>query len=246
MFYNEGGILEEEEYKKMYLLEDEYWWFVAKRELIKKYIEQGKNLLFLDIGCGTGANLAYLNPNGVNIGLDYSELALKFSKKRGHKNLVWGSVLKIPFRDNSFDIVGCFDLLYHKNVKDEFDALKEVYRVCKKGGQLIVTDSAFKCLKSGHDKAVHGRTRFSLEELASKIRKAGFLVEKQNYFNFFLFPIVFCFRKLNPFSKSNSSDINVTNPILNKLLLSALRFEILLSKRVCFPFGVSIFFVARK
>lgn len=244
--------MEIDEFKKMYNLEGTHWWFVSKRKLIfsflrKYYSKKDSGRKILDVGCGTGVILNEFNKYGKAYGIDLSQHALKFCKLRGLKNVTKGSALKMPYQSDYFDIIGCFDVLYHKDVKDDEKALKELYRVCKKGGRIFITDSACKFLFGKHDIASHARTRYSAKEIRQKLKSAGFKIEKLTYYNFFLFPLVFLIRKSSLlFNSKKSTDLKKENLVINTLLKFIISIERILLKWINFPFGVSLFCIAKK
>lgn len=85
----------------------------------------------MDIGCGAGFNLK--NKNWV--GIDVDRNALENAKKIG--NARYGSILNIPFRENSFDSVCCLEVLEH--VKDKEAAVKQIAKVLKHSGKVLVS-----------------------------------------------------------------------------------------------------------
>ncbi len=88
----------------------------------------------LDVGCGEGFILERLyraNIGEKNIGIDFLEKAVEIGKKeRPHLDLRVGDIYKIPFKDNSFDLVICSEVLEH--LQDPKKALSELHRVTKK------------------------------------------------------------------------------------------------------------------
>ena len=94
----------------------------------------------LDVCCGTGdlaIELAKRIPNGRITGIDFNhkmlKLAFEKTKMIGNLVLVQGDAMHLPFGDNTFDIVTIgFGL---RNVPDADQALSEIYRVLKPGGQ---------------------------------------------------------------------------------------------------------------
>ena len=94
----------------------------------------------LDVCCGTGdlaIELAKRIPNGSITGIDFNhkmlKLAFEKTKMIGNLVLVQGDAMHLPFDDNTFDIVTIgFGL---RNVPDADQALREIYRVLKPGGQ---------------------------------------------------------------------------------------------------------------
>jgi ubiquinone/menaquinone biosynthesis C-methylase UbiE len=59
-------------------------------------------------------------------------------KKRYAKNksFIYGSITRIPFPNESFDGVTCFDVLEH--ISDSTKAMQEFHRVLKREGKLII------------------------------------------------------------------------------------------------------------
>ena len=118
------------------------------RKIERKAIETisiKKNSKILDIGCGTG-NLLYLfqeqRKNLKLYGIDISEEMLKIAKvKLKTTDLKLQSVEQINFKSNYFDYVFSVDAFHHYSNYDL--AMKNIYRVLKKEGKLIVVDFNF-------------------------------------------------------------------------------------------------------
>ncbi len=245
--------MEQREYAVMYETEEEHWWFKGKRRIVfsqlDKYLGGRRNLRILDIGCGTGIMMKNFQKYGEVNGIDIETTALNFCHKRGLTNLVQTELEKLPFKKNNFDIVSAFDVLYHKGIKNDVKALKEIFRVLKPHGILILTDSADMKLWSRHDMAAHARERYTISTLSSRINASGFKILKMSYFNTILYPLVFIVRRIdNAFNKNKpvKSNIEKTNPMLNFILYQILSFESRLLKFLDLPFGVSIFVIAKK
>ena len=245
--------MEKEEYKKMYQLEATHWFFKGKRTIVlsilDKFFGKSRDRKILDVGCGTGILMKTLEPYGEVYGIDLVPKAVEFCKERGLNNVTVGDAVHLPYDDESFDIVMCIDMLYHKGIRDDGMVIKELYRVCKKGGGIIFTDSACPALWGKHDIAVHARERYVPRKFARKIEEAGFSVKKLSYYNSFLFPVVFTVRKLDNIffpKRKPKSDVKETNPIINSILYSILSLEATIIKRSGFPIGVSFICVGKK
>ena len=245
--------MEAKEYKKMYELENSHWWFVGKRlivdRVIRKFIK-GKEMEILDVGCGTGRMLESLRKYGNIIGLDFSEKALEFCKKRKIRNLFRASASELPFKNDVFDLVTAFDLLYHENIKDDVQVLKEFNRILEPYGYLVITECAFDFLKSKHDLAVQARERYTVSKLTKRLEKSGFSVVKISYSYFFFFPVVFMvkmFKKIKINTRGEpTSDLRSTSALINEILIAMLRIESACLSKINFPFGSSIVCLARK
>ena len=101
----------------------------------------------LDVGCGVGFVLEYLVGHPFNLhphGIDVSDLAIEQAQARmapriphGDKRILSGSCISLPFEDNFFSLVTCFDVLEHLDESDVFAALAEISRVVRTGGMFF-------------------------------------------------------------------------------------------------------------
>ena len=236
----------------LFKTEERYWWHVGQRFLLKKYLEKyykdKKDIKLLEVGCGTGINLQLLNKFGVAYGIDISDDAINYCKIRGIRNIKKFDVMKIKFNANKFDVVASLGVFYHTNVSDDVKAFKEIYRVLKTRGRFFIFDCAMMCLYGKHDIAFHGIRRYSKKELESKLKQAGFTVEKISYVNTLLFPAVYLSRKLGKLTKSKpKSEVQDSiNPLVNLILKILYKTELRGIRYFNYPFGVNIFAVARK
>ena len=239
------------EYTRMFEMEETYWWFVARRKLVCELIDLlalSPRSRLLDVGCGTGANLKAFNKELERVGIDASDAALDFCHQRGLTALVQGNIEHSGLEPASFDVVTALDVLEH--VDDDMQALRELLRVSKPGGFLLITVPAFGFLWSEHDEALHHRRRYTVAELESKLVAAGFQVARISYFLATLFlPILFV-RVIQNLTKKRIEPqaTHVILPLwLNSLIVRVLDVEKRLLRWTWrMPFGVSIVAVARK
>jgi ubiquinone/menaquinone biosynthesis C-methylase UbiE len=97
----------------------------------------------LEVGVGTGKNFDYYPKDARITAIDFSEQMLKqASVKRARKNinvdLELMDIQSLCFADNSFDTVICSFVFC--SVPSAVKGLKEVYRVCKPGGQVLLLE----------------------------------------------------------------------------------------------------------
>ena len=96
---------------------------------------EGKRIL--DVGCGTGRHLELFQLSNQITGIDQSEEMLALARQKNpHAELHLGSVESLPFDSNTFDVVYSFRVLQH--VRDQMQAIREMARVCKVGGTVLV------------------------------------------------------------------------------------------------------------
>lgn len=236
-------------YVDIFLHQDTHWWYKGMRaineSLLKRYLPKNKTLKILDAGCGPGAALVYLSQFGEVIGVDISEEALRFARKRG--KVKKGDVSALPFKDATFDVVICLDVLYHQWV-DVKKALFQIKRVLKKGGILFIREPALDWFRSSEDIASQTKHRFTKEELQKELNNS-FNILRLTYVNFLLFPFAFikripeviCIKK-----KKGLSDLQTVPPPLNKILFLIFRLETLFLHYLNFPFGTSVICVVKK
>jgi len=245
--------MEPAEYAKMAALQDRHWWFEAKRRMARELLGQHADSIgsgrVLEVGCGTGAMVPALDPWGRVVGLDAYAPALSYL--RGASG-VTGDAQQLPFVDASFDLVGCFDLLYHKRVPRVQAALDEVVRVLRPGGLFVLTDSACPALYGRHDAAHHGARRFKRPELEGRCRDAGLAVLHATYFHTAVFPAVAAARLgarwLSPgaTTPSGKSQLEPAAAWINWLMRAVYAVEAPIAARWSLPFGVSVAILARR
>lgn len=238
--------MEEIVYQKMSRIASDNWWFASRRDLVrillKRHLAGRKNCFILEAGCGPGNILTSLDDLGTIFGIDINEAAINMCKQKNAAYLSRATIMKIPFKDGSFDAVICSDVLYHVMVDDEA-ALKEMSRVCKKGGLLLIFEPAFEWLYSPHDIAEHARQRYSKKEICSKVKKSGLIIIKSSYHVFLLFPLILAVRLIKMiFLSGQSSDDLCTFPnLINKILLFIMAIENRILPFINFPWGSTIF-----
>jgi ubiquinone/menaquinone biosynthesis C-methylase UbiE len=105
----------------------------------------------LDVGCGPGSitlGLASRAPRGHTIGIDYASTAVEAARLAasqvealGHVEFRQGDACALQFEDETFDIVHAHQCLIH--LDNPVKALREMRRVCKKGGVIGVREADF-------------------------------------------------------------------------------------------------------
>lgn len=110
--------------------------FVAKIREVSTLVPRGQTLL--DVGCGPQSWTWEIGLKP--IGLDMLPAYASAFKRTGTP-AVTASALALPFRTESFDGVWCFSMLHHLTDEQAHQALREMVRVCRAGGYVIVWDA---------------------------------------------------------------------------------------------------------
>lgn len=233
-------------------VEDSHWWFVGRRAILESFLNgiveklriSNSALRILDVGCGTGANIEMLSQYGDAEGVDVSDDALEFCRKKGLK-VQKGLAEKLPYDDETFDLTTALDVIEH--LDDDVAGLKEMHRVTKTGGYSLFFVPAFMWLWGVQDDISNHRIRYTREQIVERIEKAGYTVERATYANFTFFAPILggrVFMKLTGIKPESENNINVS--ALNGFFGKLFSAERHLLSRMNFPFGVSIVVVAKK
>jgi len=243
--------MQQHTYSIMYEVEGTHWWFAGRRRIISSFVEKicrelGKERpRILDVGCGTGANLEMLGQFGEAEGVDVSVDALTFCRARGLTNVRQGAAEKLPYEDESFDLVTALDVVEH--LDDDRAGLKEMHRVLRPGGRALLFVPAFMFLWGVQDDISHHRRRYTLSGLRQVVREAGFEVERATYANISFFgPILLGRLLMRATGLRPASENNINVSALNGVLGRVFGAESALLRRLNFPFGVSAICVARR
>lgn len=244
--------MEQHTYGIMNNVEDSHWWFVGRRAILESFLQKISNelrtanheLRILDVGCGTGANLEMLKKFGAAEGVDVSDDALEFCRKKGLK-VHKGLAEELPFEDERFEVVTALDVVEH--LDDDIAGLKEMYRVLKTGGKTLIFVPAFMWLWGVQDDISNHRIRYTKKQIVERLQKAGFTVERATYANFTFFAPILGGRtimKITGLKPESENNVNISalNGVFGKIFSS----EKYILNKFDFPFGVSIVIQASK
>ncbi len=109
-------------------------------EYFRKYVN--KNDRILDLGCGNGRVYEFFKDYGITYyGLDISEKLINIAKKKyPEPNFKVGNMINLPYENNFFDTVWMIASFHHlRDKKERIQTLKEIKRVLKENGILIIT-----------------------------------------------------------------------------------------------------------
>ena len=216
--------------------EKDHFWMIGKQSLVRSFLKNMNADDVLDLGCGSGLMLSALSKGDVNLtGIDVSVEAIEYCRKRMPSGVFYKiDAHTLPLGDRSQDLVLALDVFEH--AKEDGKLVREVYRVLKPGGKLIVTVPSYQSLFGKHDEDAGHERRYGKRQILELLKSEGFSISYFNYYNFILFPLFYISRKLGLKDKSPGF-------LTNRILTSVISFENRLSKHIKFPCGSSMIMV---
>lgn len=232
--------------------EREHFWFRGFRRFVEPFVREAagarSNARILDCGSGTGVNLPLLARHGRVVGIDVTWKGLSFARDRGERRIAQASAAALPFADGTFDVVASFDVIYALPDRVEAEALREMHRVLRPGGHLVVNAAAMGLLKGNHSLLAGEIRRYSRATLGARLVRAGFDVRRMTYTNASIVPLVAGVRLFQRLSGHEESQHEISTPAapLNAALTGVLAVEAAALRFVNMPFGSSLLALARK
>jgi SAM-dependent methyltransferase len=231
-------------------VEDSHWWYRGRRLVLERIVARLRlpaRPRILDAGCGSGRNMVELARHGEVTGVEIARASAELARGRHLGEVVEGSVMQMPFADDSFDLVVCLDVIEH--LPDDRGALRELRRVLAPDGALIVTVPAYQWLWSGHDEINHHCRRYSRTTLRRAANEAGWECAYTTHFNALLLPVAIALRALDRLhhgTTESSLDLWVPPAPLNSLLQQPLNLEAaVIARGGSIPVGLSLLAVLR-
>ena len=237
-------------YPILYQVEETHWWYLGRRRIIQTLMEKicatfNAEPRILDVGCGTGANLKMLGTFGRAEGVDVSTQAVDFCHQRGLSDVKLGAIEQLPYEEESFDVVTALDVIEH--LDDDVVGLREIRRVLRANGCLLVFVPAFMFLWGVQDDVSNHRRRYTLPELVKALEKAGFRIEWSSYANIsFFLPVLIVRSVMRLFRLRAATEYGINISIMNAPFSWLFASERFVLKRGRFPFGVSAVCLARR
>ena len=241
--------MELDAYRHMAATEDEHWWFCGRR-MIAEAVINGLGLTdeakILEIGAGTGGNIAMLEKFGQVEAVEMNDLARQIAReKTGHHFLDGYLPNNIPVSPESFDLICLFDVLEH--VAEDEASLVSMRRLLKPNGKIVLTVPAHQWLWSTHDVGLHHMRRYSRDLLKRRIEEAGYRIEKLTYTNATLFPLAILARVADRLRGSNAAYGQAMPPApVNAAMKAMFSAESMIVPSASLPFGVSLLAVFGK
>lgn len=207
-------------------IEQSHWWFLARRRIMRRLVREvlppGRGSVVVDVGCGTGANLAELAGEYECVGIDTSADAIERARQRFPgvqfiQGFAPDDLGEIAARTRLFTLM---DVLEH--VPDDFALLSELLAAASPGARFLITVPADESLWSPHDEAFGHYRRYDrqrLERVWGGLPVTPLLV---SYFNARLYPLVKMVRgvnrRLGRSCGDAGTDFDIPRPLVNRSL----------------------------
>lgn len=238
-------------YPILYQVEETHWWYLGRRRIIQSLVEKIRTTLnspaprILDVGCGTGANLKMLATCGRAEGVDISPQAVEFCRERGLDSVKLGAIEHLPYDNNSFEIVTALDVVEH--LDDDVAGLREMRRVLRPDGRLLLFVPAFMFLWGVQDDVSNHRRRYTLQGLLKAVEAAGFSVEWSSYANIsFFLPVLVVRSVMRWLGLRAATEYGINISLMNGPFSQLFAAERFILERGRLPFGVSAVCIARR
>ncbi len=242
-------------------IEEKHWWFRARRrilsEIARSLLPASQRNRVLDVGCGTGANIAALSADYECIGLDASSEAVALAKTRyPQTRFVCGAAPgDLGNAAEGIKLVLLSDVLEH--VDDDFQFLSTWLSAAAPGTHFLITVPADMSLWSEHDESFGHYRRYDFARLQKTWDGLPVTVRLLAYYNSRLFPLVKAARWLNRLrghaSGAAGTDFKMPPPFINRILenifageAGALRRSMDKNGQVSGKKGVSLIAVLRR
>jgi SAM-dependent methyltransferase len=181
--------MDERELRSLLAADEHHWWYRGRRLIIGAELDRlplPPDARLLDAGCGSGRTLLDLRAYGEVSGIELSPLAAEQARRREVGDVHVGRVEELPWQADSFDLITCLDVLEH--TPEDRVALRELLRVTKPRGWVLLTVPAYPALWSTHDEVNHHYRRYTRRVLRHAATDAGWRVARLTSFNSLLLP----------------------------------------------------------
>ena len=234
-------------YQQMAELDERHWWYRARRKIISDLIQREAqppaNAQILEIGCGTGHNLAMLSAFGHVEGLELDDEARALSEKRLGRKVMSSPLPELAgVPERHYDLIGAFDVIEH--IENDGAALASIATKLKPGGKFVMTVPAHQWMWTAHDTVNHHKRRYSKRSLKRLIAESPMKLDKIGYFNSLLFPLAVAQRVASRLRGKEDADVKLPPAPLNTALEKTFAAERYLVGRLPLPPGLSLFAVA--
>jgi SAM-dependent methyltransferase len=229
-----------------------HFWFRGFRQFISPILLEltasAQGVRIIDCGCGVGQNMRLLQRYGRVVGFDRNQSGVTMTRASGG-TVVRADAVHAPFRSGAFDIATSFDVL--QSVEADVTAVREMARMVRPGGAVVLTMAALECLRGDHSESWVEVRRYTPTMARRLLEQAGLRVERVSFLFGSLFPLMlsvrFVQRLLRPIRGArHDTDIAVPWAPVNALLTAIVTAEARAARFVRLPVGSSLLAIGRR
>jgi len=211
--------------------------------------------VILEIGCSSGFMLQEIRrllPQAFVVGADYVQGPLKkLAAEIPSLPTIQCDLTHCPVPDSSLDAVVLLNVLEH--MRDDGNAVRQLYRIVKPGGIVVIEVPAGPHLYDVYDKMLMHFRRYSLHSISTLLQQAGFEIVKKSHLGFFVYPPFWFVKKRNKRFLQEDESIqkrvvakNIRETQSSRLFHAVMTMELLLGRFVSYPTGIRFLLTCRK
>ncbi|WP_414901219.1 class I SAM-dependent methyltransferase [Sphingomonas flavalba] len=229
-------------YDRMAALDTRHWWYRARREvlaaLIARRIVLPADARVLEIGCGTGHNLAMLGRFGTVDAIEIDPVARGVASERLGRPVGSSPLPALTGVPGGYSLIAALDVVEH--VADDRAALRAMADRLAPDGRVLITVPAHPWMWSAHDVVNHHHRRYTRATLTKAVADAGLRLEMLAWFNSLLFPLAAGARIAGRLRGKQDSDDTLPPAPVNRLFERVFALERHAIGRFPLPPGVSL------
>ncbi len=212
--------------------------------------------VLLEVGCSSGFFLEDLRSKAKHatlVGSDFiGEPLQELAGRLPGIPILQFDITHCPFGDSSFDGIVMLNVLEH--IENDLEALKQVYRILKPGGLVVIEVPAGPHLYDFYDQHLMHYRRYQSKSLKSLAEKAGFQVERVSHLGFFLYPPFALVKKINRIRGKKMSESERQSKVsrqirkgnTNRFMYALMKMELALGKYLNYPVGIRCLMTLKK
>lgn len=242
--------MDADEYARMATAGAQHWWYQATRQLLDQMVTPllppvDSSTVYLDAAGGSGATGSWLAERAPTLvdDVDAHSVSHAASHLAGYVPVL-ADLNDLPHPSNAFDAVLCVTALCHRMNTDPALTVREMARVTKPGGVVCLMEPGVRRLRRGHDIVTHTARRFSRNDLADLLSRAGLNVLRRTGAYTFLVPPAAALSVIE--RGKATSDVGRNESGMGGLFAALAAGERAMLRRVDLPTGLSVVAVATK
>lgn len=219
-----------------------YWWHRARTGLLEAVLGQylGTPVRTLDVGSADAPSVSWMRGGQQHVNLDLVPEGLVPGEG------VCGSATRLPFADETFDVVSAFDVVEH--CADDGLAVAELARVLAPAGRMLLSVPAYQWAWSDHDLQAGHHRRYTRPQLVRLVEGAGMEVQRATYAFGAVFPIFVAERVRRRLAPAPAGDTRLpeVSARVDRVLMGLCAADARVLRRRDLPFGSSVVLAAVK